>query len=944
LIKASAAPTLLLLLASAGTASAAAQETGSLGGRVVEAETGRPLLSAQVFIPGTGAGTLTDQSGEFVLEDVPPGQAVVRVELVGYGTLEKGVTVASGQTASVDFELRPEIFQLDEVVVTGTAGMARRREVGHAISTIVPDQAAEPVATMDNLLAAQAPGLVVLPSSGMAGSGAQIRLRGNVSVALSNQPLIYVDGVRIRSDGYPKNVPPSGPIFRGPNDVPSPLNDINPDDVERVEVIKGPAATTLYGVEGASGVIQIFTKRGSPGRPQWQAVTHQSFDDVQEFGTDREPYMGIDPWLGTAWRQKYGLSVGGGSDMRYYISGAYEDNEGVLPNDWENRFGLRGNFDFSPLDGLQVAWNSSYTKRDISNTPAGNNAHGLTSNAFQGEQNSVGGASKEIIDQVLDYEIFTYIDHLTAGVTASYAPNDGFTNRLTVGYDRAENELRQLRPFGFVLAPQGILSTERWASGILSLDYVGSLEHRLRPGLLSTLSWGGQRIISDVTSVAGYAEDFPGPGEPTLSSGAQTLAFERRSHTENWGLFSQLMLGYRDRLFLTTGLRLDGYSAFGDDVGLQPYPRISLSYVVSEEPYWRKAWGTLKLRAAYGHAGRAPGPFDADRTWRAVGFVGDPAFVPDKVGNPELGPERTSEAELGFDGSFFNDRLTADFSFYERRTTDALFPVTQIPSLGFLNTQLENVGRLRNRGVELALGGTLVRDRDFGWDAGVYLATSHSKVLDLGEAPDLFIDPVGWILEGQPAPVLRGTRVENPDEIAEPRIQENAVFGPSLPTHTLGFHTTLRLPRGIEVTARGEYLGGHYIFDDTSRSLATRGSWPVCAEAYQILEAGERDRLTAWERVYCDPRSAPSDGPIYPADFFRLRDVSVTVPLPRLLPQASNVTLIVAARNYLSWKNRDVLVFDPEMAGPDGMHTPIRHTSYHVPPPASLTASLRVLF
>ena len=387
-------------------------------------------------------------------------------------------------------------------------------------------------------------------------------------------------------------------------------------------------------------------------------------------------------------------------------------------------------------------------------------------------------------------------------------------------------------------------------------------------------------------------------------------------------------------------MRLDGHtrSVTSSDCTL---PRVGLSYVVSERVL---AGGRPALEAA----GRlrpwrtSPGALDALRTWPVFGRDGGPAFLPDRAGNPKLGPERTAGTEVGFEGAFFGERLAVDATFYQQTTSDALFPVTQIPSLGFAGTQLMNVGSLRNRGVELALNGTVVRGEKIGWDVALRLATNHSKVLDLGGAPPLLLsNTVGWILEGEPAPVLRGLLVKNPDEIADPEVEADHVFGPALPTLTLGIETALDLPGGMRLSARGEYQGGHYIADNLSRSLAGDGVSPLCEDAYELLEQGLRDRLTAWDRLWCVEDAVPRDAVVRPADFFRLRDVTLQVPLPLNLLHSDRTTLTVSMRNWWTWKNDELPWFDPEITANGGMHTAFRFINGHVPAPATLTVSIR---
>src|SRR5262245_11037326 len=260
-------------------------QTGTVSG-VITGDNSRPLSGAQVSLRGTGLGTRTGDNGRYTIANVPVGQYQLRAQMLGHRPIDNTITIIAGQTATQDVTLKVEPLGLDALVITGTAGAARQREVGNSIAQINMSTVQAPSSSIGELLQGRAAGMTVMPSSAMAGSGSMIRLRGNVSVTMSNQPLIYVDGVRLRSDGYQRNVPPTGSDLRSSNDIASPLNDINPNDIERIEVIKGAAATTLYGKEAAAGVIQIFTKSGRTGRPQWSFSADQGFVRSLPFGPD----------------------------------------------------------------------------------------------------------------------------------------------------------------------------------------------------------------------------------------------------------------------------------------------------------------------------------------------------------------------------------------------------------------------------------------------------------------------------------------------------------------------------------------------------------------------------------------------------------------------------------------------------------------------------------
>ena len=964
-----------IAVASVLVASPVAAQTGTVTGTITDASNGAGIQSVQVYLVDTGLGTLTNATGRFLILNVPAGSYTLRAERLGYATQDIQVSVSAGGTVAQNFLLESEALGLDEIVVTGTAGAARRREIGNTIASVSVADIAEPPANVDALLQGRVAGMTVFNSSGNAGSGARIRLRGNVSVAQSNQPLIYVDGVRIRSTSFDKNVPPTGYPGRSGNDVASPLNSINPADIDRIEVIKGAAATTLYGTEAAAGVIQIFTKRGHTGAPQWVASIEQGVSQMGAFGVDNSirndvsaaggtpEYMFIDPWLRNAWQQRYSLSVSGGGDaLQYFVSGSMEDDEGVLPNDAEQKATIRGNFTFSPAENLQLQWNTSFMNDAFTNTAAGNNAHGLTLNVFRRTANYFGNEEKSNLDQLLGQTISTQIDQLITGGTATYTPFANFTNRLNIGYDLAQQNNRNLRPFGFVRAPDGILSDGRSEFETLTVDYVGTLSFGLGESVNSSLSFGGQSITEEIQRTTAYAEDFPGPGDPTVTTGGTRLGFEQRQRVVNAGFFVQNVLDLSDKYFLTAGFRVDGNSAFGSDFGLQFYPKLSASWVLSDEDFWGDN-GQLKLRAAWGQSGRAPGAFDAVQTYQGVGWGNSPAFYPGVLGNPDLGPERTAELEFGFDGSFFSDRMQVDFTYYDQKTTDALFAVRQSASIGFGASQLENVGEIGNKGMEITLNTVVLEGDVWAWDLGGSYSSNNSKVGLPDEVPE-FSTGGGWIIDGQPAPVMYGECVTNPDALAEPVVDDECVIGPNSPTDIFALNTSVTLPGGLRLSARGEYQGGHYVPAGVAQNAVRRSVvWAGCNEVYNI--AGEaplratspgRANLTALQRAKCDPGLTDGDYWTEKADFFKIRDITLQAPLPEsLVPGASGATLTVSGRNIFRWTNSEWTHFDPEMGG-NNDNNPISRNgassgaflvtsiSEHIPAPATYTVALRVVF
>jgi TonB-dependent starch-binding outer membrane protein SusC len=310
----------------------------TLTGQVVESGTLSPLAGVQVTVAGTGVGGLTNNQGRYLLTGVTPGEVTIRVQSIGYGVQERLVTVSAGQTLAVDFQLRTEALGLDELVVTGTAGGQQRRAIGNVVGNI--DGRISEIAPIDNIsdmLRGRQAGVVVNRGQGSPGTASVIRIRGQSSMTGDNQPLIYVDGVRVNNRmSTPQGGSTSGAVSR--------IDDFSPDEIESVEIIKGPAAATLYGTEAANGVIHIITKRGAFDRPaEWSLSTRQGANWLHNPAGKVPINWGINPITSQVESlnlvetekalgndifsygriQEYALSVSGGSEsMRYFVGGS----------------------------------------------------------------------------------------------------------------------------------------------------------------------------------------------------------------------------------------------------------------------------------------------------------------------------------------------------------------------------------------------------------------------------------------------------------------------------------------------------------------------------------------------------------------------------------------------------------------------------------------------
>ncbi len=277
---------LLLPVVLAGAAPLSAQ-TGTIRGEIREASAQNPIVGAQILVVGTRLGAVSDQQGNYTLTNVPLGRITVRVRMLGYSSMSSAVDVSSDAPATLNFALSPSVITLEEVVVTGTGGAVEKKQLGNTIATIDSNVIKNaPVQSFSEAIAAREPGVQVLPSSGLVGEGARIRIRGNASLSQNNEPVVYVDGVRVDNGG---GFTIAG---AGGGGTPSRLDDINSETIERVEILKGAAAATLYGSEANAGVIQVFTKRGTAGPPKFSFRMDQ--------GISRSPQGAFKPLAGFA--------------------------------------------------------------------------------------------------------------------------------------------------------------------------------------------------------------------------------------------------------------------------------------------------------------------------------------------------------------------------------------------------------------------------------------------------------------------------------------------------------------------------------------------------------------------------------------------------------------------------------------------------------------------
>lgn len=966
-------------------------QSGSIAGRVTDATAGAPLSGATLQVEGTRLGAGTANDGAYRIGGVTPGTYVLVARRLGYAPARQSVTVAAGGEATANFALQPSAIALDQVVVTGTAGAQERRTIGNAVTTIsVADELSKSVApNLGNLLNARASGVTILPRNGRLGTGPAIQIRGRASLSLENSPLIYVDGVRVNNATSTGPIGVSGGLGGQGSAVGGRLNDINPEDIESIEVIKGPAAATIYGTEAANGVIQIITKRGSANTaPQVNLgveVGSLYFRDA----VDRLPvnYMRnssgtVVPWNGlqqeidsgrgfyrTGQTRRYNGSVAGGRDLyRYYVGGSYQNDLGIEPNNTLRQMSFRANVSAAVRPSLDVNASLGYgvmrnrLGADFGASPllGAQVGHPLLFPASRG----FFVAPPEVMQQLYDNKSNT--NRFTGSVTVNNRPTSWFTHRAIVGLDYSAEDARAIERFApphlarylSPVAAGGRIGQTLRNNGLITADYSGTAQFTLGRGITSSTSIGGQFYKTELNQSFLGGFGFAGTGLETVSAVAtQVAATQAQVINTTIGAFGEQRFGWRDRVFVTAALRVDNNSAFGDDFKWVTYPKVSASWVLNEEPFWKlgNIIQTFRLRAAYGESGRQPNAFAALRTFTPVtGPGGGTAVTPGSLGNPDLKPEVGQEIEAGFEAGLFN-RLTLDFTYFTKTTNDVIVSQAVAPSAGFPGAQFRNLGEVSNSGVELTATWQALQRRNLSWEVVGKVATNKDRIEDLGGLPGVVASFGAANVVGYPIGGIFVRRIASADRDAQGFATNILCDGgpgkPSVACATAPFqYIGTPTPKLTGALSNTVSLGRRlrlYALADFRRGNRTQNS-------AELLRCGAQLGAGLCEANYFPEKYSPIylaqargqaislgtvEAYMQDASFIKLREVSATYSLPdRWLKSRASVT--VAARELATWTKYKGI--DPESNVNNAATTAATSDQAATPPLSRLIATFNI--
>jgi TonB-linked SusC/RagA family outer membrane protein len=783
-------PLLALLLGPAALA-----QIPRVSGTVTDAETGEALPGVNIRVEATQIGTITDVNGQYELAlPVPRGTRTLVFTFVGYRTEEVAV---STEDAVVDVQMREDLLGLDEVVVTGLASSVKRQNLANSVETISARELSEVTtpATLDGALQGKITGAVITQNSGAPGGGFAVRLRGVSTITGRAEPLYVVDGVIVNNDAISGGINAITAASRGdaPSSQDNPVNriaDLNPEDIESVEVLKGASAAAIYGSRASNGVVVITTKKGRAGagtavrfsqslgvtqinnrlgvrrftldeaialNPDREAFIREQFAATGGFVDYEDEIFGNDGLLSTT-----NLSISGGNERtQFFVSGQVKDDEGIVERTGYEKQSIRANLShrFSSKASIDVTSNyvRSVTQRGITGNDNSGTSLGIALlstpsfleirpqdgiypvNDLLASSNPLQTIALldnvETVNRVLSSGRFTY--QLFGNDTQSLqAVVEG-----GVDYYGLEAEVLAPRELQFERARGGnnIGTVIRGETQNLNTNYRGALVHSFNvpdQRLFFTTQVGLTGTSGNSNTVNLLSRGIV-PGQQNVTQAASLTATRQlRVIEENQAFFAQEEINYADRVVATLGIRGDRSNLNGDVDKFYVYPKASVAVNLAEFPFWNLSQiDQMKFRLAFGQTGNIA-PFGAKFTSLVSQNIGGTvgSLVGNTLGAEDIVPERTSEIEGGFDVSGFDGRANVEFTVYRKVVTDLLLTRNVPPATGF-GIEFFNGGELVNDGLEVGLTLLPLTGGPVEWVSRTSFWTNRSEVTELEVEP-----------------------------------------------------------------------------------------------------------------------------------------------------------------------------------------------------------------
>ncbi|SHO64298.1 SusC/RagA family TonB-linked outer membrane protein [Algoriphagus zhangzhouensis] len=754
-----------------------AQQT--ISGKVTASEDGSALPGVSILVKGTSTGSVSDIDGNYSIS-VPGSESVLVFSFIGYQTKE--VTVGSSSQLNVTMSV--EESELDEFIVTAFGISQEKKALGYAAQSIDANEITKTrQPNVVNALQGQVAGVQVTNSGGAPGQSARIIIRGinSLDPSADNQPLFVVDGVPVDNSTVEASGTPRGMSNR--------IADINPNDIESMSVLKGAAATALYGVRAANGAVIITTKKGKAGQvrvnfnssvgldnlvklPELQDKYGQGFSGSRDdssfwpswganIADENDPnYVYQDNWnraFDTGLQVDNSLSVSGGNESAtFYASLGRLDQKGIIPfSTWDRtsakfsgtvkvseKFNFSGSMNYTNSGGNRVPhdrflermmyWSETTDVRDYINPDGTMKTYGNT-------------------NPIYDARFATYkddVNRVIGNMNFNYSPTDWMTLSYRVGIDNYTDSREEITPGPkgidgeVALSSTGYIEETRIVSRDLTSNFYVSLKKQWNDDWNTSLRLGNDVFERKYDRVSLSGSNFVIPGFYNVNNTTQVFASQGKSIRRLVGFYGDLMVDYKNFLFLNVTGRNDISSTLPKSNNSFFYPSVNLGYVFSEN-FDLPSWVTFgKLRASWAQVGKDTNPHILGATFVSpsvfplngqVGFSRNSTF-----GDPELKPELTTSIEFGTQLAFFNNKANLDVTYYKSNAVDQIIPVPISDATGF-SSYITNAGEIENRGWEIVLGGTPVESGDFRWDVTANLTTNKNEIKAIREGIDQIV-------------------------------------------------------------------------------------------------------------------------------------------------------------------------------------------------------------
>jgi len=937
--------------------SSAASAQRPLKGTVSDIETGAPIASVSIHVKGTALGAYSTSDGKFTINNAPAGALTLEVRRIGYAA----ATVPVGADQSeVDIKLKADVLQLNQEVITGQATSIARRNLANDVATVgAVDLTRTQTATVENALQGKVAGAVITSNSGAPGGGLQVQMRGVTSIFGNSQPLYVVDGLPVSNTVIENGMNAVSGAGAGMNagnqdNGVNRIADLNPDDIQSIEILKGPSAAAIYGSSAANGVIVITTKRGTPGKPRFSLTQRfGTYEAANTLGARRFTLPEAYEFAGSGTSQQVmdsasvlanynacggycdyekevfgdrslsyqtNLDVSGGNDQtQYFVSGLAQHDNGIMYGTGYNKQSLRVNLTQALGSKLQIKVSTNLihtlTKRGISNNDNNNITpyfvFGETPSFFDfrpkdgvyPENPFTSSNPLQTIAYLREPEdVFRLIGSVNAQYTVFTTDMQNLKATLDLGIDHYAYTSNIFSPPNLQYEPlDGLPGTAtNLSAGETTSPVALTLAHTYTgSAFIATTSAGVRRGYDSFSSTNVVTQNLL-TGQQNVDRGSAVNVFENRTNVQTLAAFAQEELLLLDqRLFLTGGV-LAQRSTNNQDVNkMFYYPKAAASYRLPK----MGVFDEFKLRAAYGETGNEPVYGQKFTSLTGVTYGGQNGVVLGGVlADPTLHPEREREFEGGVDLGMFDSRIALSLTGYQKTNSDLILQQSLAPSTGF-GTRIFNGGEIRNRGVEAALTLIPVQSKEFSWNSHVTFTLNRGKVMSLPAGVPAFRPPnsfgfqygAGYIEVGQSPSQIRGT-------VDSAGVGVLRTVGDYQPKYLVGFSNDFSVGP-FRVYGLIDWRHGGDVVNITQNVYDELGTAPDYAASLV------RDSLfnNIGQSVY-----------VQDASFVKLREVTLSYLLPASFVHSafgdhvSGVRAEVSGRNLVTWTNYPGL--DPEVS------------------------------